>query len=302
MATANNAVKMVYVSGESLPATTDADAVYFVAGAKQLYVGSVLIADSVDLSDELDAKQDNITVTTSGSGNFVSNVEWDSTTATLTITKSTLPVLSKGTATGTGGILSGISVNDHEITEAFIDTLPSGTKAATPTADTEVANKKYVDDSVADLTGAMHFKGISTTEITDGGTESATIDGETLTPAAGDVVIYGNKEFVWSGSRWNELGDTADFALKTTQVIAGDGLTGGGALSSNVTITHDAVGTTSADDVAADVANTSINVMSGVDKDQFGHVASINEKNIYQQVSDIADAAADAVALKWQVV
>ena len=60
----------------------------------------------------------------------------------------------------------------------------------------------------------------------------------TLPPTAdaGDVYTKDSIEYVWSGSAWVELGDSSSFALKTVEVVAGDGLTGGGALTGNVTL------------------------------------------------------------------
>lgn len=86
-----------------------------------------------------------------------------------------------------------------------------------PSSDSEAATKKYVDDKTASLTGAMHFKGVSTTAITDGGTENPTIGGATVTTkTAGDVVIYGNQEYVWSTTnKWELLGDEGSYALKS---------------------------------------------------------------------------------------
>jgi hypothetical protein len=53
-----------------------------------------------------------------------------------------------------------------------------------------------------DLTKVMHFRGVSSTAITDGGTETATIGGNSLTAEEGDVVIYNNVEYIWNGSAW----------------------------------------------------------------------------------------------------
>lgn len=310
-----NPVKFAYVTGNALPATVDDDTVYFVAGGQKLYVGSALIADHLDIS----GKQDEITVTTSGSGDYVSNVAYNASTATFTITKSTLATdlnlaqyalasnltTLEGTVDGIQDQIDALGdtyATDAELTAGLATKLDTNGDASqlttgTPATDTAIANKKYVDDAVAGLAGAMHFKGVSTTAITDGGTETATIGGSPLTPAAGDVVLYGDKEFVWTGSAWEELGDEGSFALKTTQVIAGTGLTGGGALSSNVTVSHGAIGTASADDITAD-STGHLYVMTGVDKDQFGHVASVNEKDIYSTIETIAATAAQLV---WNV-
>ena len=92
-------------------------------------------------------------------------------------------------------------------------TLPAITSSS---ADTAAATKKYVDDKTAALTSAMHFIGITTTAVTDGGTENPTIGGEIIsTKTAGDVVIYGQQEYVWSTTnKWELLGDENSYALK----------------------------------------------------------------------------------------
>jgi plastocyanin len=62
------------------------------------------------------------------------------------------------------------------------------------------------------------------------------------------------------------------FVTKTTQIIAGDGLSGGGALSSNVTISH---GNTS------DQGNTAFSnteIIASLDVDDFGHVTAVTKQ------------------------
>lgn len=80
-------------------------------------------------------------------------------------------------------------------------TLPSGT---TYNIKDEVARRA--------TSGAMHWLGITTTAITDGSsTTSIVIDGETITVGADDaggVVGYDGKEFIWSGTVWQEFGST----------------------------------------------------------------------------------------------
>jgi len=95
------------------------------------------------------------------------------------------------------------------------------------------------------LSQALTFVGASTTNPT--GTSGATVSGHT-TWKKGDVVLYNNLEYVnITGSNtssstpnpnWEELGDGASYALKTTTISAGSGLTGGGDLSANRTISH----------------------------------------------------------------
>lgn len=88
------------------------------------------------------------------------------------------------------------------------------------------------------LESAIRFIGITATAITDGGTQSPVIDGETHIPIRGDVVINSStdQEFIWNGSAWEEMGNSSSHALKTITITAGDGLTGGGTLEANRTI------------------------------------------------------------------
>lgn len=95
-------------------------------------------------------------------------------------------------------------------------TLPA---ISSSSADTAAATKKYVDDKTAGLSGAMHFKGTSATAIADGDTtKPITIGSTSYTQEAGDVVLYNGKEFVWTGTAWEELGDETSFALDTAVI------------------------------------------------------------------------------------
>ena len=89
MATANARVQFVYVAGSTLPASPDSNTVYFVAGGQALYLGSTLIADHQDLSS-FALSTDIPTITVTGSGECVTNAEWNASTKTLTLTKGDL--------------------------------------------------------------------------------------------------------------------------------------------------------------------------------------------------------------------
>ena len=73
-----------------------------------------------------------------------------------------------------------------------------------------IATKNYVTEAVADLNGAMHFIGVSTT---DPSTGTATVEGVTSFKA-GDVVLFGYDEFVYDGSKWVKLGNESIYATK----------------------------------------------------------------------------------------
>lgn len=81
-------------------------------------------------------------------------------------------------------------------------TLPSGT-----TYDIKDSTAR------AAIAGGTSFLGITTTALTDG-SEATTIvvDGEDVSAINGGIVIYLNKEFIYSNtdSKWHEIGDTTD--------------------------------------------------------------------------------------------
>ena len=56
--------------------------------------------------------------------------------------------------------------------------------------------------------GGVTYKGVTTTELTDGSTTNPiVIDGQEVEAEVGDFVAYDGKEFVWNGDAWQELGD-----------------------------------------------------------------------------------------------
>ena len=74
------------------------------------------------------------------------------------------------------------------------------------------------------ISGAMHWAGITTTELVDGSTTNPiTIAGESYTAKSGDVVGYGELEFVFNGSKWQEFGSTGSLkALAFKDSASGD--------------------------------------------------------------------------------
>ena len=65
--------------------------------------------------------------------------------------------------------------------------------------------------AIGSISGALKYLGATTTSLSDGSTANPIIIGsKSVTAVAGDVVIYGNLEFVWSDtdSKWHEFGST----------------------------------------------------------------------------------------------
>ena len=81
----------------------------------------------------------------------------------------------------------------------------------------KAATMADVTNAVADLNGAMHFEGVSSTDPVN---DKVTIDGKPdYVAAAGDVVIYNTIEYVYDGSKWVQLGDES---LAGTMIAALD--------------------------------------------------------------------------------
>ena len=120
------------------------------------------------------------------------------------------------------------------------------------------------------LSAVMKFLGTSATAITDGATTNPiTIGTTSTTVTSGNVVLYSGKEFVWTGSAWEELGNEGSHALKTITISAGNGLTGGGTLEANRTISH--ADTSS----QASITANGRKYITGVTLDTYGHVTGL---------------------------
>ena len=105
-------------------------------------------------------------------------------------------------------------------------TLPSGT--------TYNIKDATARSSISALSGALTFLGTTTTAITDGATTSPiTIGDSSVTPKAGNVVIYENSEFVWSAaeSKWREFGSTGSLKALAFKDNASGSYTPAGSVS-----------------------------------------------------------------------
>ena len=161
------------------------------------------------------------------------------------------------------GALGAAAQKDVDTT--IVDGVPS---SKLPTTDAVV---NYIDSKTSGLTGAMHFKGVSSTAITDGGTQNPTINNSVVsTKNSGDVVLYNSQEFVWTGSAWELLGDESSYALKTISVTGGDGLSGGGTLTEDRTITH-ATPSGAISGAKGGTSGTRTYIQS-ITTDKFGHI------------------------------
>lgn len=84
----------------------------------------------------------------------------------------------------------------------------------------------YIDNATAGVTGAMHYIGEASVEITNNSNVNPRIEGYDFSSAQnGDVIIYNSAEYVWTGIAWRLLGDEGSYAVKgsiTNRDIAPD--------------------------------------------------------------------------------
>lgn len=135
------------------------------------------------------------------------------------------------------GIVYNATTGEATVTYADIAfpevTLPTVDTAMSDSSENAVQNKvikSYVDAEVQELTrkvtNAMHFIGITEEDIAD---ENSTLnpikiivdreEGTTkeVTAIAGDVVIKEGYEFVWTGDKWERLGQDSSFIVTGTK-------------------------------------------------------------------------------------
>ena len=275
MATNNSKVKFAYVSTGNLPSSVDTDTIYFLETQQKLYVGSALIAAIQQLAKQTPAPASTGTVKPGG---------------TLTAMTSTT--------------VNGMDITDVNKTWTLAHgSVASGDDSFVTGGDVYTA----IDAATAALTGAMHFLGFTSSAVTDGGQQAPTINSSVVPVAnlkAGDVVIYQptgdpGTEYVWdadgSSGHWRKLGDDSSFALKTTQITAGTGLTGGGTLASNVTINHYTPSGAGSSAGRTPVTGTGFEVVADVDIDSMGHVVNTDIADLETAVEGKVTAGINAL-------
>lgn len=107
-----------------------------------------------------------------------------------------IPTLSQSKVNGLATSLAG-----KQDTLVFNSAYDASTNKAATMAD--------VTEAVGDLSGAMHFEGVK---------ESVPENSEGY--SSGDVILVGNKEYVFDGETWHELGDESIYAVKGSIVNA----------------------------------------------------------------------------------
>lgn len=157
-----------------------------------------------------------------------------------------------------------------------------GTEKGTFTANSASDVEINIKASDLGLSGAMKFIGSTSTGIYDGSTmQSIMVGVSTVTAETGSVVLKGDKEFVWTGSKWEELGDEASHALKSIKITATGALSGGGSLEADREITHNSVTRTDSSTLsAAPGFGGTFKAIGSVTSDSYGHITAVDERTV----------------------
>lgn len=127
-------------------------------------------------------------------------------------------------------------------------TLPSGS-----TYDLKDAQARSdIADIQRAISGGIHFRGETTTALTDGATTNPiTINGSSYTAVSGDLVLYDEKEFLFDGTKWIEMGDLSLLGALAYKDSASGSFTPAGSVSAPNIAVATAGGTTTVNSITA---------------------------------------------------
>lgn len=252
-------VYFTYVKGNSLPATTQDNIIYFVEGSKQLYVGSTRISDAnvieavkrngtslsivnkavdvtvptkvSDLSNDSGFVTDNTTYTLTKSGSTITLTDSDGNTYDVTdsdTTYSAATANSDGLLTST--LFTKLSGIETGATKTIIDS--SLSSSSENPVQNKVINTALGDkaDKSTTLSGYGITNAYTKTEVDSlvsavfryKGTKSTYAQVAALTDmVTGDVwfVSEDNAEYAYNGITWEKLGPTIDLSSYLTSIV-----------------------------------------------------------------------------------
>ena len=114
-------------------------------------------------------------------------------------------------------------------------------KITLPSGSTYDIKDETARNLISELTSSTSYLGMTTTAIKDGATTSpVTIGDQSVVPKSGDIVGYGNSEFIWSGveNKWREFGSTGSLkALAFKDSASGSFTPSGNVAAPTVTVT-----------------------------------------------------------------
>ena len=206
---------------------------------------------SGDISSDVETLKTQVSQLVSTVGNAEGGLVKDVTD--LKTTTGTLSTELGTISTGLGTLSSTVSTIDGKVTavEGTLATVSSTVSALGGRVEAAEGEIDALQAQLGGLTGAMHFIGTSTTDPAEGATVSGHEEFE-----SGDVCLFGNKEYVYNGSAWLELGDEGSHLTKTEASATYVPLTrtiNGKTLNANVSLS------------AADIADLGTTISTAID-------------------------------------
>lgn len=173
-------------------------------------VGNCVCSANTIISFTLDENED-----------WVVNDNIDTDTTYTFATGSTNGTISVTPAGGTAQSVSVYGLQGSAYKGVITNIGQNTTSEDLPTTSAVVSYVQAQTGGLAGLTGAMHFRGIATQAVTDGGTENPVIANYDFgtngaNAVGGDVVLWNNQEYVWTETQWELLGDEGSYALKSS--------------------------------------------------------------------------------------
>ncbi len=96
----------------------------------------------------------------------------------------------------------------------------------------DAAAREDIEELRNAITGGVSFIGATTTALTDGATTNPiTINGKSVTAITGNLVSYGDKEFLFDGAKWIEMGDIGSLGTLAYKNSASGSFTPSGSVS-----------------------------------------------------------------------
>ena len=116
------------------------------------------------------------------------------------------------------------------------------------------------------------YLGVTTTTLTDGATTNPiTINGQSVTAQSGNIVLYGNQEFIFDGTHWNQFGDLSSLGSLAYKNTASGSFTPAGTVS-QPTFNGDTMNSTGSFTPAGSVKLTNSNKTAAVSPASSGTV------------------------------
>lgn len=116
------------------------------------------------------------------------------------------------------------------------------------------------------------YLGVTTTALTDGATTNPIqINGQSVTAQAGNIVLYGNSEFIFDGTHWNQFGDLSALGALAYKNTASGSYTPAGTVS-QPSFTGDTMNSTGSFTPAGSVSLTNGNKTAAVSPASSGTV------------------------------